>query len=455
MSAPSAINNARQIIVGGTPSTNTLTVGTLKSAAFQASTNVGEIGVFTPEGLRIIETGQTPTAGVEVAATSEMDFVVAVSRGADKPPLVSDVIKGSSITVANAVTYSAATEQSLAIGYNGTSGLIADVATYAGELYKVTILVHQFLSGTDSEKLKAGYYQSQLTDGQAEIALGIAASVNKNFDREVSNSDGDKPVVAKALCNNAGVANTGAGTVTVSKGSTQVLFGTDVDAVAVVGDFIRFDESAGGATAVTDGVYKIVAIDAANETLTLDRPYSTATLSGVAEANAVIITAAAGAAANWGVVLDGKSLPFSRSKKRYAKCRFDVSLSESFGSTAAANTANAFEGNGTYEAVAQLENFLARFMSESYEMGSPFIFDIDEDLLADSAVAGGGYDVITLKFSDSRVVSFQNEVSPKELIIVVPNTTPDYADSGTTDCLPNVLDDIVPSAANLPGTLAI
>ena len=47
---------------------------------------------------------------------------------------------------------------------------------------------------------------------------------------------------------------------------------------------------------MTDGVYKIVAIDAANETLTLDRPYSTATLSGVAEANAVIITAAAGAA---------------------------------------------------------------------------------------------------------------------------------------------------------------
>ena len=450
MSAPSAISNARQIIVGGTPSTNTLTVGTLKSAAFQASTNVGEIGVFTPEGLRIIETGQTPTAGVEVAATSEMDFVVAVSRGADKPPLVSDVIKGSSITVANAVTYSAATEQSLAIGYNGTSGLIADVATYAGELYKVTILVHQFLSGTDSEKLKAGYYQSQLTDGQAEIALGLASSINKNFSREVSNSDGNKPVVAEVRCNNAGAPySASTGILTVVKGSTQVSAATAIDGDGqAVGDFWR----AGLTT--SDDVYKIVALDTTNEVMTLDRPYTgdSGTFAATASEG---ITAALGAAANWGVVLDGKSLPFSRSKKRYAKCRFDVSLSESFGSTVAANTVNAFEGKGTFEAVAQLENFLARFMSESYEMGSPFIFDIDEDLLADSAVAGGGYDVITLKFSDSRVVSFQNEVSPKELIIVVPTTTPDYADSGTTDCLPNVLDDIVPANANLPGTLAI
>lgn len=451
MSAPSAINNARQIIVGGTPSVNTLTVGTLKSAAFQASTNVGEIGVFTPEGLRIIETGQVPTPGVEVAATSEMDFVVAVSRGADKPPLVSDVIKGSSITVANAVTYTAATEQSLAIGYNGTSGLIADVATYAGELYKVTILVHQFLSGTDSEKLKAGYYQSQLTDGQAEIALGLASSINKNFSREVSNSSGDKPVVAKAICNDAGAAITGTATNwTVSRGSKLVSADGTVTNVAV-GDYVRL----GGLT-TSDAIYKVEAITSgATSTITLASEYVGASAT-IVEATAVeVITAALGAAADWGIVLDGTALPFNRSKKRYAKVRFDVSLSESFGSTVAANTANAFEGEGTFEAVAQLENFLARFASESYEMGSPFIFDIDEDLLADSAVAGGGYDVITLKFSDSRVVSFQNEVSPKELIIVVPNATPDYALPATTDCLPNVLDDIVPANANLPGTLAI
>lgn len=445
MSAPSAISNARQIIIGKTPVA--LGPDNLTSAAFEAAT--GEIGVFTKEGTRV------NTANGNISA--EMEFVIAVSRGAGKAPLVSDLIDGSKVTVANAVQNAVATEQSLAIGYNGTSGLIADVATYAGELYKVTILVHQFLSGTDSEKLKAGYYQSQLTDGQAEIALGIAASVNKNFDREVSNSDGDKPVVAKALCNNAGVAVTGAPTsYTISKGSTQLGYaGTDPSNISV-GDFLKLDESVGGSTATTDPVFKVLAIDTTANVITLDRAYQGTAMSAAAVGNIRVITAALGAAANWGVVLDGKSLPFSRSKKRYAKCRFDVSLSESFGSTAAANTASAFEGSGTPESVAQLENFLARFMSESYEMGSPFIFDIDEDLLADLTAAG--YGLITLKWSDIRVVSFQNEVSPKELVIAIPAPTAGVTVNAAyavtaTDGLCDLLETIIPANAQVSADL--
>jgi hypothetical protein len=128
MSAPSAISNARQIIIGKTPVA--LGATDLTSAAFKAAE--GEIGVFTKEGVRV------NTANTNIAAS--MEFVIAVSRGAGKAPLVSDLIDGSKVTVANAVQNAVATEQSLAIGYNGTSGLIADVATYAGELYKVTVL---------------------------------------------------------------------------------------------------------------------------------------------------------------------------------------------------------------------------------------------------------------------------------------------------------------------------
>ena len=408
MSAPSAINNARQIIIGKAPVA--LGATDLTSAAFRAAT--GEIGIFSKEGTRIV--AATATAGRE--------YVIAVSRGANKAPLVSDLIDGSKVTFAKSTLGEAATEQSTAIGYNGTTGLIADVATYAGELYKVTILVHQFLSGTDSEKLKAGYYQSQLTDGQAEIALGIRSSVNKNFNREVSNSDGDKPIVAKALCSNAGVVTAAStGTLTTTKGSALV--GASGAAIATqlpVGAYVRFG------TAQTDPVYKVVAVDQANNTITVDSEVLEDSATFTAS-NAETISAALGAAADWGVVLDGKSLPFSRSKKRYAKCRFDVSLSESFGSTAAANTANAYEGIGTYESVAELENFLARFMSESYEMGQPFVDNIDADLLADTAVLGGRYSLVTIKWSQDEVVSFQNEVSPKELIIATPLTTPAYA----------------------------
>jgi len=440
MSAPSAISNARQIIIGKTP----VALGTadLKSAAFKAAE--GEIGVFTKEGVRV--TGATASAG--------MQFVIAVSRGASKAPLVSDLIDGSKVTVANAIQNAVATEQSLAVGFNGTSGLIADVATYAGELYKVTVLVHQFLSGTDSEHLKAGYYQSQLTDGQAEVALGMAASLIKNFSREVSNSNGDKPVKAKAVCNAAGALATGAATATISKGSTQLSTNAVITG-AVVGDYIRLSETAGG-IGLASPVFKILSI--AGSVYTLDREYQGATMAALAvAANVFLITAAAGAAGNWGVVLDGTPLPFNKSKKRYAKCRFDVSLSESFGSTAAANTASAFEGSGTPESIAQLENFLARFMSESYEMGEPFINDIDGDLLADLSAAG--YGLITLKWSQVEVVSFQNEVSPKEIVIAVPAPTAGVPVNAlyvttATNGLTALLGTIVPANAQLVSPLA-
>ena len=441
MSAPSAISNARQIIIGKTPVA--LGATDLTSAAFKAAE--GEIGVFTKEGVRV------NTANGNIAAS--MQFVIAVSRGASKAPLVSDLIDGSKVTVANAVQNAVATEQSLAVGYNGTSGLIADVATYAGQLYKVSILVHQFLSGTDSEHLKAGYYQSQLTDGQAEVALGMAASLIKNFSREVSNSNGDKPVKAKAVCNAAGTLVIGATVATISKGTSALA--TDVAITgAVVGDYIRLSETAGG-IGLASPVFKILSI--AGSVYTLDREYQGATMAALAvAANVFLITAAAGAAANWGVVLDGTPLPFNKSKKRYAKCRFDVSLSESFGSTAAANTASAFEGSGTPESIAQLENFLARFMSESYEMGEPFINNIDGDLLA--SLTAAGYGLITLKWSQVEVVSFQNEISPKELVIAIQAPTAGatvnavYAVTAA-DGLCDLLEFIIPANAQVSADL--
>lgn len=397
MSAPSAINNARQILVGAGTAATPVVLGTgrLNQAAFIA--NAGEVGIFTPEGLRIVETGAGVVAGVSVAAVAGMDFVTALSRGAALPPLVSDKIVGTSVTLSGRDAGAAATEESLAVGYNGTTGSIADVATYAGELYKVSILVHQFLSGTDSEHLKAGYYQSQLTDGQAEIALGIVASVNKNFSREVSNVNGDKPVMAEAICDNAGAAITGTATTwTVTRGSTLIAANGTVTNVAV-GDYVRL----GGLTP-SFRIYKVAGIvSGAASTITLDVPYVEATAT-LTEATAVeVITAALGAAANWGIVLNGTPLPFNRSKKRYAKCRFDVVLDTAFGSTVMTALTSASEGVGTFEAISELENFLSRFMGESYEMGQPFIDNIDSDLQAVSTVAGGFYSLMALNFSDT------------------------------------------------------
>lgn len=446
MSAPSAINKVRQIIVGNTPSTNTITTGDLNSATFSAATNAGEIGIFTPEGTRLDESG---------AATADR-FVVAVSRGTSAAPLVSDVIIKSTMKNTLRKVYAAATEQSTYIGYNGTSGSIADVATYAGDLYKVKVILQQLMSGSDDERIKNSVYKSLSTDGQAEVALGIAASLQKNMSREVKNSAGNPPIVTKAICNAAlAAAFDFDETITVTKGSNQILLANDIDyntgTDVVVGDYIRLGATATSAVALTSPVYKIVAIDGL--VLTLDQEVQSASGSYVTGSSySQVIPNADGQAANWGVVMTAQPLPWNVSKKRYSKLRFQVQPSEEFGSTVVGNSANASEGTGTYEQVAELENFLMGFRGEQYEMGEPNLFDSSALRLASSSVAGGGYDLITLSHSNTHT-NFQPNVAKKELVIAVPATAPNFAVTGASDDVTDILEVLAFGSAN--GNLAM
>lgn len=451
MSAPSAINNQREIFVGNTPSTNTITTGDLNSAAFQASTNVGEIGIFSKEGTRLTES----------SAATATEFVIAVSRGASLPPLVSDVIVKSSLSDVSRKVYAAATEQSLAIGYNGTSGSILDTATFAGEVYTLKMILQQYLSGSDDERIKRGDYKSLTTDGQAEVALGVAKSVNLNMVREVKNSAGDPPVVAKAICNAAVTAANGTKSgqeVIVTKGTDQLLFETDLTYTAagsstlVVGDYLRIG-SVGGGTALSSSVYQVKSISGL--VVTVDRVIIEA--SGTYDdaggtSDIEVIPNATGQAANWGIVLTGQPVAFNASKKRYAKVRFSLQPNSAFGSTVVSVLTNASEGVGTYEAVAELENYLQGYKGEQYEMGEPNLFDSSDLRLASASVAGGGYDIITLNHS-SNIVNFSTDVAKKEVVLAVPATAPNYAVTGASDDVTDVLEVLAFGSAN--GNLAM
>jgi hypothetical protein len=433
MSAPSAINNMRDILVGATPSTNTITTGALNSAAFKASTNVGEIACFSKEGVRL----------TEATAATATEFVIAVSRGAALPPLVSDVIVKSSIKGANRKVYAAATEQSVAIGYNGTSGSILDTAVYAGDVYTVKMILQQFLSGSDDERIKRGDYKSLSTDGQAEVALGVAGSLNLNMVREVKNSVGNPPVIVKAICNEATAAAYDFDeTITVTKGSKQILLANDIDynsgTDVVVGDYIRLGATATTAVALSSPVYKIVAISGL--VLTLDQPVQSASGSYVTGSSySQVVTNAQGQAANWGIVLTGQPLPWSVSKKKYAKVRLDIQPNASFGSTVMSTIASAYEGTGTYQQVAELENFLQGFKGEQYE-DQPYLFDDATNLrLASSSVTGGGYDLLTFSHS-STVSNFTVDVANKEIVLAVPATAPNFAVTGAADDVTDVLE---------------
>lgn len=420
---PQAIQNAKQILVGGAGAAGT-TTDNLNGAAFRA--NTGEVGIFSPNGVRIANAG---------AAVAGQKFVLALSRGAGQAPLTSDVIDGSQVRVASVRDNVAATEQVDIVGYNGTSGSIADVATFAGDLYILNIIFQDLMVGTDAERFKKAVYQSSISDTQADIAIGLAKSAYNNMSRDVKNTAGDAPVAVHTICNNAGaIIPTGAGTVAVTKNSKTIVFSTDVAdttgaAILTVGEYLRFG------TTTSDPVYKIVSIDVPSESIVLDRPYTGATNAAIANNAVERITAALGAAADWGIVVSGKETNFDRVKSRYAKIRFELQPNESFGSTVVTKSVRAFEGVGAYEAIASLEDFLNTYRGEEFRMGEPFLFDFRAQHLANPAT---DYSILNIQYNHVKS-GFSNEISPKEIIVAVPTGIPDYADA-SADSINDILD---------------
>lgn len=417
---PQAIQNAKQILVGGTAATTADNIG---GPLFRA--NTGEIGIFTPAGVRI----------TAAPATTGQKFVLALSRGANQPPLISDVIDGANIKVATVKDNVVAAEQIDAVGYNGTSGSIADVATYAGELYNIKIVFQDFMVGTDSERIKNAYYQSSINDTQADIAIGIVDSAYKNMSREVKNSNGFPPVVAKAivntpLANDFPFDNTGCDALVV-RHSKQVGFSAAAvyngGTALAAGDYLRIGSATGtnAAVALLSDVYKVVSVESTTA-ITLDRPVASVTGTYVDNGgNITVIPAAVGVAANWGIKVEGQEQNFDRVKSRYTKIRFDLQPNPSFGSTAKTSLARAYEGTGSYEAVASLEDFLNTFRGEEFRMGEPYLYNYTAQHLASSAT---DYSLLSITW-DHVISGFQHELSSKEIILAIPTGVPGYVDA--------------------------
>jgi hypothetical protein len=437
---PQAIQNAKQILIG---KDTTVTADGLNGPLFRA--NTGEIGIFTPTGVRI----------TAAPATTGQKFVLAVSRGANQAPLVSDVIDGANVKIASVKDHEAATEQIDYVGYNGTSGSILDVATFAGELYVLNIILQDLMVGTDAERIKKAIYQSSINDVQADIAIGLVKSADANFSRDVKNTAGDPYVVVSALCNDAGVANAipaGADYThfKVTKGSKYVV-GTDVNGVSMLGSDETNVNIVPGAyfragTAVTEAVYKVIAVTPGTGATPAGTPFIFELSSPYKGANAVIavasteyITAALGAAADWGVKVEGKPTNFDIVKSRYTKIRFQLQPNASFGSTVVTNSVRAFEGTGTYEAVASLEDFLNTFRGEEFRMGEPYLYNFRAQHLADSAV---DYSMFNITWVHTSTFGFQHELSDKEIIVAFPTGIPDYVDA-SADALDIIIAAIV------------
>lgn len=364
----------------------------------------GQIGVFPVSGV----------AGAAIAADAK--FVIAVGGSASKPAFVSEAIDPADVVTAKSRGLEVATEQKDSIGYNGTTGSIATLT--ASNLYMVDVMIQELLtSNTDGRYIKHFQWKSgAVAPTQMDVAYNLVVSGIKNFAREAED-------YMQFDIYSAAAGATEAQNIVVANGSKAVT-GAGV-LTAVVGDFLRFGSVGGGAT-VADSVYKVIAITAGN-VYTLDRKVTAASgtyATGTADADVITLAEADGA--NAGLALTGKALSFVVGKEQYKKVRWELVLRD-FGSTASVRESNADAGIGTYEQAAEAEWFSIGGLGEPHRMGEPTIYPANLN-----AVSGVTYDITSIRFRDTSVVGFQNEVSEKMLTIYTPNGA-DYATDATTD----------------------
>lgn len=271
--------------------------------------------------------------------------------------------------------------QTVAIGYNGTSGAIE--VNNRGE-YLVTLGFKEGIKQFNKRLFKYGQYTADANATQYEIVDGIQttllASVRKDpyvmFKVEKINSGAQLNAMASA-------------TAAVTNGSNVVTLSEDESVTCPAGSFIRFGTSGAG----TAPVYKVESISVDGLTVVLDQPYQGATAAAFAHASIETVTEG-----DWGLLITAADTnkPFEVGKWAFNPIRFDVGLSVDFGSTPVTVLTLPSRGAGTYKDIAEKEWELIGNRREAFRIAE-YPLDINSAL---GATSGETYTTYVLHFKE-------------------------------------------------------
>lgn len=400
------------LFVGGAAAQSTGDISTL---------NDGEIGIFTPQGVRM----------TEGAASTGVDFIIVQGRGSE-PNIISPTLNSNKFTgtYARKVTTAKVEKQDF-VGYNGTSGAIDAIND---NIYRIRLHMDQSLTSNHGGiYIKEGVYSSDGSATQSEIAVGLVNSLINNFSREPEEQVAFGIVNSSALATGFDFDNT----LTVTKGSKVVTVATaatyNTGTPVAAGDYIRLGSTGTTAVALTSRVYQVTNVNGLVITLDHAIVEDSGTYATGSDYNQVIPSATA-LAANFGIKMDGVALQWKLGKIKYKVSNWQTTL-EDFGTTSLTETFGAKPGVGVYEIAAEQEFFLQGNDAEIYRMGEPNIFDARKDV----TVANAPYDQLHFVFSEeagSLAISKLRQVET----LLIPNTTPAYADAANADDITDVLE---------------
>jgi hypothetical protein len=317
---PQIIDNYRFLAGRDIPRSAGAVVGALASPSLLAR---GEI-VVTNASNEILDTAT-------VLTTPEVKLVM--GRGVDKSMVETMLFTPRDISNYRGQAFRAKVNQAQVFGFNPAT-TVGAIPAIANNEYRMTLNFVEMWGqeGTTQYVPFVVAHETGTTATQQEIARALFRKATRNISLYWSNP---RPVAFRMY--NSGTA-TASGLTGTALPFTNTIQLSGVYA-GVVGDYVRI-----GGTALTDRVYKVLAIDVVNNILQVEG-YIMEGFAGVAVDDIPEATANAG---DFGIEVVGLSLPFALDSRQPFIVRFNVGLLN-FGATPNVTTATPDLGFGTYE----------------------------------------------------------------------------------------------------------
>lgn len=291
----------------------------------------GEI-VITDLGMNVLTT---------TTVVTEPKILIVQGRGASNQLHVSLPVSPEDVETYIGREFLPKVEQVSYIGFNAVTGT-GSIDVINDNAYQIRI----YLNDQTPSQMHGLYmpivanYLSDATATETEITLGLYNNLVDSLSKWKQ-----KQIIAE-MVNSSTTTVAPVSTVTLTPATDIVTF--SVAQPIAVGDFIRV-----GLT-VADEVYQVVEVISPT-TVRINRPFQLSTVTTLAPAAWEIITAAAAAAADFGIRLTGLPRPFVIDSRPYSIVSFQCSLVD-MGSTPFTTPTAAFMGHGTYEQIATIEH---------------------------------------------------------------------------------------------------
>jgi hypothetical protein len=267
----------------------------------------------------------------------------------DGLPLQQVVLSLPSVATYTGTAHVNAVEQISFVGNNGTTGTISGLGPLTDNFFiiKLEHTPNSFIYGKRPASYKYGTYQSNSSDTDNSICENLVKSLIQNFR---ANRTTDWRVRSEVVCNAATGSAVGFTSLTLTKYSRAV---TVVGTLPAVNDVFRIADAGVTTVGATTAVYKVTAVNATSNVITLNYAYQGPSGSTIA-ADCEDITALY-LASSAGIKITGIKQKYDVNRwRQYDKVRFNVLL-EGFGASTPTETSAALDGTGVYEQVANDE----------------------------------------------------------------------------------------------------